>query len=119
MSAKMKTNNAADGGSPGMTCSPSSVAEMEALELAIQHGEQEIRRVQDQLAAMHRKQASRQHELGYQKARMGLKPGSRISDEAKPGHRMVIVQTDAGIATRWIPENATAQTPPDSGTQNL
>ena len=103
----MKTNNAADGGSPGMTCSPSSVAEMEALEKAIQRGEYEMRRAQDQLAAMQKKQAARQHELGYQKARMGLRPGSRISDEAKPGHRMVMVQTDAGIATRWIPsENA-------------
>lgn len=89
-----------------MTCSPSSVAEMESLELAIQHGEYEMRRVQDQLAAMQRKQSARQHELGYQKARMGIRPGSRISDEAKPGYRMVIVQTDAGIATRWIPENA-------------
>ncbi len=98
-------DNAAYGGSPGMTCSPSSIAEMEALEKAIQHGDYEIRRVQDQLAAMQRKQTARQHELGYQKARIGLRPGSRISDEAKPGHRMVIVQTDAGIATRWIPEN--------------
>lgn len=84
--------------------------EMEALEKAIQHGEYEIRRVQDQLASMHKKQTARQHELGYQKARMGLKPGSRISDDAKPGHRMVIVQTDAGIATRWIEETSTDET---------
>ncbi len=79
---------------------------MEALEKAINHGEYEIRRVQDQLASMQRKQIARQHELGYQKARMGLKPGSRVSDEAKPGYRMVIAQTDSGIATRWIPDNA-------------
>ena len=109
--ATERPNNEQPGGCAAVPCSPSSIAEMESLEKAIQHGDYEIRRVQDQLAAMQRKQAARQHELGYQKARMGLRPGSRISDEAKPGHRMVIVQTDSGIATRWIPENADVHGP--------
>ena len=81
-----------------------SLAEMEALHLAIVDADYEILRVKRQLDAMHKKQIARQHELGYQKARIGLRPGSKISDEAKPGHRMVIVQTEAGISTRWIPE---------------
>jgi hypothetical protein len=80
------------------------ILEMESLEKAIQHASYEIRRTQDQLEAMHKKQIARQHELGYQKARMGLKPNSRISDEAKEGYKMIAVQTDAGIVTRWIKE---------------
>ena len=86
-------------------CCLSSVAEMDALEKAIQRGKHEINRLESQLAAMREKQNSRQHELGYQKARLGIKPSSRVSDEARPGYRMVIAQTDAGIATRWIPDN--------------
>ena len=55
---------------------------------------------------MHRKQAARRQELGYQKARMGMKL-SRVSDTPIEGARMVTVQTDGGIATRWIrPDNA-------------
>ena len=84
----------------------SSLSEMDALHLAIVDADYEILRVQRQLTAMHKKQIARQHELGYQKARIGLRPCSKISDDAKPGHRMVIVQTEAGIATRWIPEKA-------------
>lgn len=83
-----------------------ALAEMTALESSIQHNDHEIARVQDQLAAMHRKQAARRQELGYQKARMGMKL-SRVSDTPIEGARMVTVQTDAGIATRWIrPDNA-------------
>jgi hypothetical protein len=108
MKTKLPQNpeNTPEGGLLESPCCLPSVAEMEALEKAINHGEYEIRRAQEQLAAMQRKQIARQHELGYQKARMGLKPGSRVSDEAKPGYRMVIAQTDSGIATRWIPDNA-------------
>lgn len=108
MSAKTNTKLEQGSGSESddSTCCLSSLAEMEALEIAVQRGRHQIMRVQEQLAAMHAKQAARQHELGYQKARMRLKPSSRVSDEARPGHRMVIVQTDSGISTRWIPDNA-------------
>ena len=83
-----------------------ALAEMESLEKAIRHGADEIRRVQDQMAAMHIKQAARRQELGYQKARMGMNL-SRVRDTPIEGGRMVIVQTDGGIATRWIhPENS-------------
>lgn len=79
---------------------------MAALEKAIHYGEYKIRRVQDQLAAMHTKQSGRRQELGYQKARMGMKL-SRVSDTPVEGSRVVLVQTDSGISTRWIrPENS-------------
>lgn len=80
------------------------ILEMESLEKAIQHGEYAIRCAQEHIDIMHKKQIARQHELGYQKARMGLKPNSRISDEAKEGYKMIAVQIDAGIVTRWIKE---------------
>jgi hypothetical protein len=83
------------------TCSPSSVAEMEALESAIQHNAYEIARVQTQLEIMHRKQAARRQELGFQKARMGMSL-SRVSHAPIEGAEMIVVQTDGGIATRWI-----------------
>lgn len=82
-----------------------ALAEMTALESSIQHNDHEIARVQTQLEIMHRKQAARRQELGYQKARVGMKL-SRVSDTPIKGARMVTVQTDAGIATRWIrPDN--------------
>jgi hypothetical protein len=87
--------------SDGAPCAPSSVAEMEALESAIQHNAYEIARVQTQLEIMHRKQAARRQELGFQKARMGMKL-SRVSHTPIEGAEMIVVQTDGGIATRWI-----------------
>lgn len=104
-------DNERSAGCAASTCCLSSVAEMEALEKAIQKCNYGIRQLQDQLATMRKKQDARQHELGYQKARMGLKPSSRVSDDARPGHRMVIVQTDAGIATRWIRDNDNMEVP--------
>jgi len=74
---------------------------MAALEAAIQHNDYEISRVQTQLENMHRKQCARRQELGYQKARIGVKL-SRVSDTPIEGGRIITVQTDAGIATRWI-----------------
>lgn len=85
---------------------PSPIAEMEALESSIQHNAYEISRVQAQLEIMHRKQAARRQELGYQKARMGMKL-SRVSHTPIEGAEMIVVQTDGGIATRWV-------IPPDS-----
>lgn len=82
-----------------------ALAEMVALENAIATGERELRNAQEMVDNIHRKQAARRQELGYQKARIGMKL-SRVSDTPIDGARMVTVQTDAGIATRWIrPEN--------------
>lgn len=79
---------------------------MEALENAIQHNDFEIFRVQQQLATMQRKQSARRQELGFQKARIGVNL-SRVSTTPIEGWRMVVAQTEGGIATRWIrPENA-------------
>lgn len=97
-------NNGQPGGCAALSGSL-ALAEMAALEKAIADGEADLRTAHEMVANIHRKQAARRQELGYQKARMGMKL-SRASDTPIEGGRMVIVQTDGGIATRWIrPEN--------------
>ena len=103
--------------SDGASCSPSSVAEMAALEKAIFEGDAAIWHAQKALDNIHRKQSARRQELGYQKARMEMKL-SRVSHTPVEGAEMIMVQTDAGIATRWIrPANVLAH-PRRDGSSN-
>lgn len=83
-----------------------SITEMESLEKALAEGEHDIMNAQKALDNIHRKQAARRQELGYQKARLGMKL-SKVSHEPTDGGEMIIVQTDGGIATRWINKDTT------------
>lgn len=78
--------------------------ETELLESAIAKGDAAIYEAQAALNNLHRKQYARRQELGYQKAMAGLKL-ARVSETPVEGAAPVIVQTDAGISTRWITPN--------------
>lgn len=79
-------------------------SEIEALEKSIAEGDLAILLAQEVLDNIYRKQSARRQELGYQKSRLGMKL-SRVSEKPVDGSKMIVVQTDCGISTRWLKPN--------------
>lgn len=86
---------------PASAGSP-SLDEVHSLERAISSAEMDIRRVEEDLKNMRRKQEARKQELGFQRARLQYKKSSRVQDAPFPGARMVIAVTDCGLSARWV-----------------
>ncbi len=77
--------------------------EMQYLAESIRHAQDEIDRVQEQLSILRDKQNRRRIELMEQWTRLHAPENSpRVFDTPQPGARMVVVQTEAGLAARWV-----------------